>query len=124
MSLAGLLLLTSAAFAQEKRKTPAASARPAPSTVVEQPVPAVVDGRTVKVVGGRLSPESIAKIQAAFNRRLPRDLRTYTLGQIIDAAEAAAAEETSPASTARIRCHVTVRCCPLEVELGCEWGKA
>jgi hypothetical protein len=119
-SLAGLLCLTSAAFAQKKPATPAPAAKPAISAAAEQSVPAVVDGRTVEVVSGgpRLSADSITKIQAAFNRRLPRDLRTYAFGEIISAAEAAAAEGTTTASAAKpISVCVDIFCCPFRVTI-------
>jgi hypothetical protein len=118
-SLAGLLCLTSAAFAQKTPATSAPAAKPAISAAAAQPAPAVVDGRTVEVVSGgpRLSAETIAKVQAAFNRKTPRDLRTYTLGEVISAAEAAAAEGGTAATAAKPRVCVTVSCCPFKITI-------
>jgi hypothetical protein len=130
MSLVGLLLLTSAAIAQKKQASPApTSSAPAAKMAapVAIPAPVVTDGRIVQIESSdpnaRLSPESTAKVQAAFNRRLPRDLRTYTLGEVISAAEAAFAEgspaESSTAKTSapkqRHCVDITFHCCPPKI---------
>jgi hypothetical protein len=110
----GMLLLTHTGLAQApppRKEAPALSAG--------QAVPAVTDGRTVKVESStRLAPDAVAKIQAAFNRRLPRDLRTYTLGEIISAGEAAGNEGApAGAATARIKVTIRVTCCPLTITI-------
>ena len=120
MSLVGLLLLVSPAVAQKKpvSPTPAKVVASAP-----QPAPVVTDGRTVKVEGvgangARVSSEAVAKVQASFNRRLPRDLRTYTLAEVLSAAEAAAADGTTTGSTtARPRICIRLTCCPWTITI-------
>ncbi len=117
VSLAGLLLMTSAVSAQKRSAAPTPAAKPAASAAAEQPAPAVFDGRTVKVAPGVAPAESMAKVQAAFNRRLSRDLRSYTLNEIISAAEAAAAEGRAVALPTRGSICIKITCCPLTITI-------
>ena len=107
------VLLGAALLAQVERA-------PAPRAAQEQMMVAPQDGRIVVVEGegAKLSPAAISKVQATFNRLTSRDLRSYPLGEILNAAERAAKEGASAepgGSPARLKWSVTISCCPLKV---------
>jgi|SRR5689334_25129799 len=135
LSTALLLLATSQTPAQET-KVPANTAntqtkstakaaeekkQESRSTAEKRAIPVMMpDGRTVTIEGpaARTAPEATPHIEAAFNRRTPRDLRTYTLAEIITAAEGAANDGMAGArggAAARVKVTVTVSCCPIKV---------
>ena len=94
----------------------------APRAEQEQLAMAPRDGRTVVVEGdrGRLSPATVSKVEAAFNRLTSRDLRSYQLGEILSAAETAAKQGTAGEGAAggpqaiKIK-SITISCCPLKI---------
>lgn len=97
----------------EKRTSP-----PVKEEAAKLAVPVVSDGRTVRVeVAHAAAADTVAKVQAAFNRRVPRDLRTYTVADIVHAAEEAAVEATARPGVAmsRVRVKVTITCCPVMI---------
>lgn len=108
------VLLGAALLAQVERA-------PAPRAAQEQMMVAPQDGRTVIVQGEgvKLSPAAIGKVQATFNRLTSRDLRSYPLGEILNAAERAAKEgvsaEPGGGAAARVKWSVTISCCPLKI---------